>query len=344
VDDVVGRAEWAALRAEVAALRRQIGRRRRRNSWRRVGALVIVAALTALAPLGLFAASFTDLNAGSPHNGNINAIADAGITKGCNPPTNDNYCPNDLVTREQMASFLARTAGLGGNPPVVNAKTAQTADTVVDGAITPAKLSATGSTAGQVLTSTGGGVTWQNASSGGSPGPQGPAGPAGSPGPTGPPGPSGAPASLSGNLIYTFTPGTLRTTDTLVSFDFDTNGALDVGISASVGTRTFFLPLSVPITLFNVPLKVVSVEICSFNGGGAGTQPTITTTVLQDLMASGTTPFTTDSTTHLEGGCYTVTPASAYALQGALALKLIMTFANTTTSFTFERIKVTMTP
>ena len=68
-------------------------------------------------PTALFAANFTDLNAGSPHNANINAIADAGITKGCNPPDNDQYCPNDLVTREQMACFLARTAGLGGNPP-----------------------------------------------------------------------------------------------------------------------------------------------------------------------------------------------------------------------------------
>jgi len=31
------------------------------------------------------------------------------------------------VTRQEMASFLARAAGLGTNPPVANAKTAQTA-------------------------------------------------------------------------------------------------------------------------------------------------------------------------------------------------------------------------
>jgi hypothetical protein len=38
----------------------------------------------------------------------IQKIAAAGITKGCNPPTNNRYCPDTLVTREQMATFLAR--------------------------------------------------------------------------------------------------------------------------------------------------------------------------------------------------------------------------------------------
>jgi hypothetical protein len=79
--------------------------------------------LLALVPYTLLAANpFTDLNAGGIHNANIDAIYNAGITTGCVP--NQQYCPNDLVTREQMASFLARTAGLGGNPPVANAKTA----------------------------------------------------------------------------------------------------------------------------------------------------------------------------------------------------------------------------
>jgi hypothetical protein len=87
---------------------------------------VLTALLMALAPIALIAATpFNDLNPGSPHNANIDAIYTAGITTGCVPDVS--YCPNDLVTREQMASFLARTAGLGGNPPVANAKTAQTA-------------------------------------------------------------------------------------------------------------------------------------------------------------------------------------------------------------------------
>ncbi len=40
--------------------------------------------------------------------GDIDRLATAGVTRGCNPPQNDRYCPNDPVTREQMASFLAR--------------------------------------------------------------------------------------------------------------------------------------------------------------------------------------------------------------------------------------------
>ena len=50
---------------------------------------------------------FTDDN-DSIFEGDINAIAQAGVTKGCNPPTNDRYCPTNLVTREQMASFMRR--------------------------------------------------------------------------------------------------------------------------------------------------------------------------------------------------------------------------------------------
>ena len=42
----------------------------------------------------------------------INQLAAAGITKGCNPPTNNRYCPDDLVTRAQMATFLTRGLGL----------------------------------------------------------------------------------------------------------------------------------------------------------------------------------------------------------------------------------------
>ncbi|MFP3914775.1 MAG: Ig-like domain-containing protein, partial [Actinomycetota bacterium] len=41
----------------------------------------------------------------------INAIADAGITRGCNPPQNDLFCPDDTVTRGQMAAFLVRALG-----------------------------------------------------------------------------------------------------------------------------------------------------------------------------------------------------------------------------------------
>jgi len=49
---------------------------------------------------------------GSVFETDIEKLATAGITKGCNPPTNDRYCPDDNVTRGQMAAFLVRALGL----------------------------------------------------------------------------------------------------------------------------------------------------------------------------------------------------------------------------------------
>ena len=42
----------------------------------------------------------------------IAALAAAGITRGCNPPRNDRFCPDDVVTRGQMAAFLVRALRL----------------------------------------------------------------------------------------------------------------------------------------------------------------------------------------------------------------------------------------
>lgn len=42
---------------------------------------------------------------------NINRLAEAGITHGCNPPDNTRFCPNQAVTRGQMAAFLVRAFG-----------------------------------------------------------------------------------------------------------------------------------------------------------------------------------------------------------------------------------------
>ena len=52
----------------------------------------------------------------SVHEADINAIAAAGITLGCNPPVNDNYCPQRPVTRGEMASLLGRALGLDPLP------------------------------------------------------------------------------------------------------------------------------------------------------------------------------------------------------------------------------------
>ena len=46
---------------------------------------------------------------------NIEAIAGVGITRGCNPPFGDMFCPKDLVTRGAMAAFLVRALGLEAN-------------------------------------------------------------------------------------------------------------------------------------------------------------------------------------------------------------------------------------
>jgi hypothetical protein len=48
----------------------------------------------------------------SEFEADIEALAAAGVTLGCNPPTNDRYCPDDLVTRAEMATFLTRALGL----------------------------------------------------------------------------------------------------------------------------------------------------------------------------------------------------------------------------------------
>ena len=56
-------------------------------------------------------AGFTDVVAGSTHADDINALYAAGVTRGCSQDPL-RYCPNDPVTRAQMAAFLARALKL----------------------------------------------------------------------------------------------------------------------------------------------------------------------------------------------------------------------------------------
>ncbi|MDP3984061.1 MAG: S-layer homology domain-containing protein, partial [Acidimicrobiia bacterium] len=49
---------------------------------------------------------------GSIFEADIEWLAAEGITTGCNPPENDRFCPNQPVTRGQMAAFLVRALGL----------------------------------------------------------------------------------------------------------------------------------------------------------------------------------------------------------------------------------------
>jgi hypothetical protein len=117
------REQLASLQGRMARQEVELARYRRRRA-RPFLPFLAVGLLVALAPLAVLAANpFNDLNANSVHNDNIDAIYNAGVTTGCVP--NQQYCPNDVVTREQMASFLARLGGLGTNPPAANAKTLQ---------------------------------------------------------------------------------------------------------------------------------------------------------------------------------------------------------------------------
>jgi hypothetical protein len=69
--------------------------------------------ITAINGVGTIAGvpSFIDID-GSVHAADIIELAKLGITKGCNPPDNDRFCPDDVVTRGQMAAFLVRALGL----------------------------------------------------------------------------------------------------------------------------------------------------------------------------------------------------------------------------------------
>jgi hypothetical protein len=55
---------------------------------------------------------FRDVPAGSTFAQDIGRLATAGITRGCNPPANDRFCPKDNVSREQMAAFMVRALEL----------------------------------------------------------------------------------------------------------------------------------------------------------------------------------------------------------------------------------------
>ena len=88
-------------------------------------------------PTAVFAGhQFTDVPDDNIFHDDIDAIADAGVTRGCNPPDNDEYCPEDFVTREQMAAFMNRLGALeSGTDPVVNAAAVQGLELLSDIAV-----------------------------------------------------------------------------------------------------------------------------------------------------------------------------------------------------------------
>ena len=55
--------------------------------------------------------SFADIR-GNTHRASIEQIAEDRITEGCNPPADTRFCPDGLVTRGQLATFLTRVLQL----------------------------------------------------------------------------------------------------------------------------------------------------------------------------------------------------------------------------------------
>jgi hypothetical protein len=84
------------------------------------GPAAVVAAFAIAFPLGVLAAiTFTDVPVSNPFYYDIQAVANAGVTTGCG---GGKYCPDDNVTRGQMAAFMNRLGALGpGKVPVVDA-------------------------------------------------------------------------------------------------------------------------------------------------------------------------------------------------------------------------------
>lgn len=73
--------------------------------------LIALVAFATLIPVAANAAAgFTDVDDSSVYVADIQWLSDSGVTAGCNPPTNDNFCPKANVTREQMAAFMHRLA------------------------------------------------------------------------------------------------------------------------------------------------------------------------------------------------------------------------------------------
>jgi len=83
-----------------------------------IGALVAAVLMPSAA---LASHQFTDVPDSNIFHDDIGWLADSGVTLGCNPPANDEFCPGDSVTREQMAAFMRRLA----SNQVVDAATVQ---------------------------------------------------------------------------------------------------------------------------------------------------------------------------------------------------------------------------
>lgn len=72
--------------------------------------LVALVAVLSIPTAVIASHRFTDVPASNIFHDDISWLADVGVTRGCNPPSNTQFCPSSPVTREQMAAFMRRLA------------------------------------------------------------------------------------------------------------------------------------------------------------------------------------------------------------------------------------------
>jgi hypothetical protein len=87
---------------------------------RRSAMLIAIAVLLTVPGTALAVHRFADVTEGATHAEGIEWLADAGVTTGCDK---DHYCPDQYVTRAQMATFLCRISGNCGTGPSIDAAT-----------------------------------------------------------------------------------------------------------------------------------------------------------------------------------------------------------------------------
>ena len=110
-----------------------------RGRWPRLGVrkrIVVLGIAAGLLLPGLAVAShiFADVPDAHTFHGNIANLANAGITSGCTPTT---YCPDQAVTRGQMAAFLNRGLGRIAEADFLVAKVGNDSDVVATMTIKP---------------------------------------------------------------------------------------------------------------------------------------------------------------------------------------------------------------
>jgi hypothetical protein len=107
----------------------------RSTNRRTLTVIVLTAAITATFAVAAMAAAttFVDVRAGDTHEDGIDFMLESGVTVGC---AANAYCPDDPVTRAQMATFMHRLSGTAdGIDPSVDAATlgGLTAQQIQDG-------------------------------------------------------------------------------------------------------------------------------------------------------------------------------------------------------------------